>query len=100
MQEIIARKHDILRENWDINDAITYYKQIENTMKVEVLETLQKRNVRGGMYFHGEEGEFIDLCNGPHGTNLAQIPIDGFELTQPSAAQWVCNDGVLCPHSE
>lgn len=98
MQEIIARKHDILRENWDINDAITYYKQIENTMKVEVLETLQKRNVREvGMYFHGEEGEFIDLCNGPHGTNLAQIPIDGFELTQLSAAQWVCNDGSIVP---
>lgn len=100
MIEILNRKLIIVRELWSIDDALTYYRQTDNEIKVQVLESLKNKGVLSvTMYKHCkvskgnefiDEDEFIDLCRGPHGVSLEDVPI-AFELTRLSAAQWSGN---------
>ncbi|HZR38541.1 MAG TPA: threonine--tRNA ligase, partial [Ktedonobacteraceae bacterium] len=81
MQRIIAAKYPFLRDRWPREKALEYFRQKGQVYKVEIIENLPDPEV--GIY---QQGNFLDLCRGPHVENTSQIgPI---KLMRVAGAYW------------
>ena len=99
MREIINKKHDMIREEMTIPEAIELFEELNQPFKVELLNTLAQK---GTTKISEEEsmdvevgatsatvyrtGEFVDLCRGPHVGNTKEI--GAFTLTKVAGAYW------------
>jgi threonyl-tRNA synthetase len=83
MKKILKERIPVIRKEHSRADAISFFKSKGETFKVEIVEDLPE-DVVISVY---EQGDFIDLCRGPHvgTTNIGKI---GFGLTGVSAAYW------------
>ena len=81
MKELAKQKNQFIRKEISKSDAIAYFKEKEDPYKLELLEDLED----GSITFY-TQGEFTDLCRGPH------IPNTGFikaiKLTSIAGAYW------------
>ena len=81
MLELASQKNYFVRKDVSKADAIAYYKERNNQYKLELIEALED----GTISFY-TQGEFTDLCRGPH------IPNTGFikavKLTNIAGAYW------------
>lgn len=81
MKELAKQKSEFTRQEISKADAIAYFKEKEDPYKLELLEDLEDGNIT----FY-TQGEFTDLCRGPH------IPNTGFvkavKLTSIAGAYW------------
>ena len=81
MKELAKKKSQFIREQMPKDDAISYFKEKQDPYKLELLEDLED----GTITFY-TQGEFTDLCRGPH------IPHTGFiksiKLTSIAGAYW------------
>jgi threonyl-tRNA synthetase len=81
MKELAKAKNVFIRQEISKADAITYFKEKQDPYKLELLEGLED----GDITFY-TQGEFTDLCRGPH------IPDTGFikavKLTSIAGAYW------------
>ena len=81
MKELAKAKSEFVRQEISKSDAIAYFKEKQDPYKLELLEDLED----GGITFY-TQGEFTDLCRGPH------IPHTGFikavKLTSIAGAYW------------
>ncbi len=68
MQELIARKEDIKREDISKKDALKYFGEKDENYKVELIEELED-----GTITTYTQGDFTDLCRGPHLPNTSYI---------------------------
>ncbi|HKM45744.1 MAG TPA: threonine--tRNA ligase [Dysgonamonadaceae bacterium] len=68
MQELIARKEDIKREDISKKDALEYFGDKDENYKVELIEELED-----GTITTYTQGDFTDLCRGPHLPNTSYI---------------------------
>ena len=68
MQEIIKRKLKVEKETWSKVEAIKLFKKMGEDYKVEIIEALNEPEV--SIY---KQGEWFDLCRGPHVGDLSQI---------------------------
>ena len=82
MREIIDRSEDIERRVISRLEAIELYKSQNQDFKVEILEKLTDETVS----FY-KQGNFDDLCRGPHIDNTKRIP-KSFKLTKVSGVYW------------
>lgn len=93
LNSIEKEMHEISKENYEIThevksreDAISLFKKIKESYKVEIINDLEKSEVLK-VY---SQGEFTDLCRGPH------VPSTGiikhFKLLSSSAAYWRGNE--------
>ncbi|WP_458210800.1 threonine--tRNA ligase [Haladaptatus sp. NG-SE-30] len=78
---IIEEDLDIERAEYDRQEAFDIYE--DNPFKQDILETEAAGD--GGVSFY-EQGEFKDLCRGPHVDSTGEI--GGFKLLETSAAYW------------
>jgi threonyl-tRNA synthetase len=62
MKEVAARKTPIKREIWKREDAIEFFKSIGESYKAEIIKDIPEGE-QISMY---KQGDFIDLCRGPH----------------------------------
>ncbi len=83
MKEIVKRNEEITREVWDRDDAIKYFNGIGETYKAEIISDLPE----GETITVYKQGEFLDLCRGPHLPSTG-ILRDGFKLTKLAGAYW------------
>ncbi len=83
MREIVKRNEEIQREVWDRDDAIKYFKGIGEDYKAEIIGDLPA----GETITCYRQGEFIDLCRGPHLPSTGVLR-DGFKLTKLAGAYW------------
>lgn len=83
MHEIVRRNEDIRREVWDRNDAIEFFLKEGEEFKAEIIRDLPE-NETISLY---RQGEFIDLCLGPHLPSTSKLG-DGFKLTRVAGAYW------------
>ncbi|WP_372479585.1 threonine--tRNA ligase [Halomicrobium sp. HM KBTZ05] len=79
--EIIAEDLDIERVMLDREEALDRYE--DNEYKQEILETEAAGEDPVSFY---EQGEFYDLCQGPHVESTGEI--GGFALLEMSASYW------------
>lgn len=81
MQELARKKNDYIRKDISKADAVQYYTKKGDEYKLELLEGLEDGNIT----FY-EQGNFVDLCRGPH------IPHTGFikaiKLMNVAGAYW------------
>jgi threonyl-tRNA synthetase len=81
MLELARQKNDYIRKDISKNDAMAYYQQKGDEYKLELLENLEDGNIT----FY-TQGNFTDLCRGPH------IPNTGFikaaKLLNIAGAYW------------
>ena len=83
MKEIVKRNEEIIREVWDRDDAIKYFNDIGEKYKAEIISDLPA----GETITVYKQGEFLDLCRGPHLPSTG-ILRDGFKLTKLAGAYW------------
>ncbi|MCX6357272.1 MAG: hypothetical protein NT045_05260 [Candidatus Aureabacteria bacterium] len=68
MRKVVRENHPFVREEMDRHKAIEFFKSQGERYKVDILEELTDPTV--SVY---RDGEFIDLCRGPHLESTGQI---------------------------
>ncbi|MBO6504829.1 MAG: threonine--tRNA ligase [Kordiimonadaceae bacterium] len=83
MHEIVARDEEIIREVWDRDDAIAYFKKIGEIYKAEIIADLPE----GEPITVYRQGEWLDLCRGPHLPSTGKLG-SAFKLMKVAGAYW------------
>lgn len=82
MKEIIERDYPILRRELSREEAIKLFEDLKEKYKVEIIKDIPEDEVIS-VY---EQGDFIDLCKGPHLPSTGKAGV--FKLTAISGAYW------------
>ena len=89
LEKIEAEMKKVVKENLKItrftksrNDAIDFFKEKNEIYKVELIQDLPE-DAEISFY---EQGEFVDLCAGPH--LMTTKPVKAFKLTSLAGAYW------------
>jgi threonyl-tRNA synthetase len=83
MQEIVDRDETIVREVWERDKAAEFFRGIGEEYKAEIIESIPSDEDLT-LY---RQGEFIDLCRGPHLPSTGKLG-KAFKLTHVSGAYW------------
>ncbi len=83
MTDIIERDLPIVREVWDRNRAIAYFKSIGEDYKAEIIQDLPESETIT-IY---KQGDWTDLCRGPHLPSTGKLP-KAFKLMKLAGAYW------------
>ena len=81
MKELAKQKSQYIREDISKSDAISYFKEKGDEYKLELLEGLDD----GTITFY-QQGNFTDLCRGPHIPNTGYIK--AIKLLSLAGAYW------------
>ncbi|MFM8186428.1 MAG: TGS domain-containing protein, partial [Alphaproteobacteria bacterium] len=82
MREIVKRDEKIVREEWNRDDAVDFFKKIKEDYKAEIIASIPA-DQQISLY---RQGEFIDLCRGPHAPSTSHIKY--FKLMKVAGAYW------------
>ena len=83
MREIIARDKPFTKEVWSRDKAIAHFETVGEAFKVEMVDAIpagQDLNIY-------KQGDWLDLCRGPHMTSTGKIG-DAFKLMKVAGAYW------------
>ena len=83
MQEIVDRNETIEREVWDRGEAVEFFRNMGEEYKAEIIAAIPSDEPIT-LY---RQGEFIDLCRGPHLPSTGKLG-KAFKLTHVSGAYW------------
>ncbi|MGE0621199.1 MAG: threonine--tRNA ligase [Pseudomonadales bacterium] len=83
MREIVARDEQIRREVWDREEAVAFFKSQGEHYKAEIIASIPDGE-EVGLY---RQGEFIDLCRGPHLPSTGKLG-SAFKLMSLAGAYW------------
>lgn len=81
MTEIAARNLDVKRSEMPREEAVAFFRKQGEKYKAEIIEGLSEGKV--SLY---TQGEFTDLCRGPHVPNTAKL--GKFKLLSVAGAYW------------
>jgi threonyl-tRNA synthetase len=81
MKELAKTKSEYIRQEISKADAVSYFKEKNDPYKLELLEDLEDGNIT----FY-TQGNFTDLCRGPHIPNTGHIK--AIKLTSLAGAYW------------
>jgi threonyl-tRNA synthetase len=84
MKDIVDRKLPIQREVWSRQDAINLFAKMDEPFKVEIIQDLDPTITEVTLY---RQGDFVDLCRGPHLPNTGHIG-HAIKLTKLAGAYW------------
>lgn len=85
MKKIISANSPFVRTEHPIEEAIALFKKWDQKFKVEIIETLRDQ-VGAKTVSTYQEGEFTDLCRGPHVKKSGDIK--AFKLLSVAGAYW------------
>ncbi len=83
MREIVDRDEAIEREVWDRDEAVAFFRGIGEEYKAEIIASIPA----GESITLYRQGDFIDLCRGPHLPSTGKLG-KAFKLTHVSGAYW------------
>ncbi len=83
MLEIASKKNSFKRTELSKNDALKFFKEKGDNYKLEILSELDDTNEVISIY---DEGEFTDLCTGPHIPDAGKIKF--VKLLNVSGSYW------------
>jgi threonyl-tRNA synthetase len=81
MQELAKADLRVIREELPRREAIELFRQMGETYKVEIIESLPEDTV--SLY---RQGNWVDLCRGPHVPSTGAVKV--FKLTSIAGAYW------------
>src|SRR5512140_1678285 len=82
MGELAKKDIPVAREEWKRDDAVKFFQSIGAKYKAEIIESIPSRE---GISLY-REGEFIDLCRGPHVPSTGKLRV--FKLMKVAGAYW------------
>jgi threonyl-tRNA synthetase len=82
MGEIVKRDIPVAREEWKRDDAVAFFNSIGEKYKAEIIASIPSEE---GISLY-REGDFIDLCRGPHVPSTGKIKV--FKLMKVAGAYW------------
>ncbi len=85
MAAIINQGLAFQRSEMPIDDAIQYFKDRQDPYKVEILEDIKKLPDNGTISIY-QQGDFIDLCRGPHIPTTKYLK--AFKILKSAGAYW------------
>ena len=83
MHEIVDRDEAIVRSVWSRDDAVAFYQKNNEPFKVELVKAIPADET---VTFY-QQGNFIDLCRGPHAPSTGKIG-HAFKLMKMAGAYW------------
>ncbi len=83
MREIVERDEEIIREVWDRDEAIDFFRNMGEEYKAEIIADIPP----GEAITLYRQGDFIDLCRGPHLPSTKKLG-DAFKLMKVAGAYW------------
>jgi threonyl-tRNA synthetase len=83
MHKIIERNEPIVREVWDRDEAIKFFLDKGEKYKAEIIRDLPESETITCY----RQGDFIDLCRGPHAPSTGKIG-KAFKLMKVAGAYW------------
>lgn len=83
MRELVDANIPIVREEWNRDDAIPFFKNMGENFKAEIIEGIPQ----GQPISLYRQGDFIDLCRGPHLPSTKKIG-HAFKLMKLAGAYW------------
>ena len=83
MLEIINRNETFEREVWSRKKAEQFFKKNNENYKLEIIKEIPKKE---DLTIY-KQGNFLDLCKGPHSTSTGKIG-SFFKLTKIAGAYW------------
>ncbi len=83
MREIVARDEPVTREVWERAEAIRFFTDQGEHYKAEIIQDLPE-DEEISLY---RQGEFIDLCRGPHLPSTGKLG-KAFKLMKLAGAYW------------
>src|SRR5271163_227153 len=83
MAEIIARDRPFTKEVWSRDQARSFFEKKGEAFKVELVDAIPP-DQELKIY---KQGEWLDLCRGPHMTSTGKIG-DAFKLMKVAGAYW------------
>lgn len=83
MREIVDRDEAITREEWNRDDAVAFFEGLGEKYKAEIIASIPADQPIG-LY---RQGNFIDLCRGPHLPSTAKLG-KAFKLMKLAGAYW------------
>ena len=89
MKELAKKDSVFMRKEVSKSDALDYFKKKEDPYKLELIRDLQD----GSITFY-EQGNFVDLCRGPHLPNTGFIK--AVKLLNVAGAYWRGNEKIRC----
>ena len=82
MAELAKKDFPITREEWQRDDAVAFFKGLGEHYKAELIAAIPAGEPIG-LY---REGDFIDLCRGPHVPSTGKLK--AFKLMKVAGAYW------------
>ena len=83
MHEIVDRDEAIIRNVWTRDEAVAFYKKNNEPFKIELVEAIPADQT---VTFY-QQGDFIDLCRGPHLPSTGKLG-HAFKLMKVAGAYW------------
>ncbi len=83
MHEIVDRDEQIIRGEWSRDEAIQFYEERNEPYKIELVKAIPVSEIVS--YY--QQGDFIDLCRGPHMVSTKKVG-HAFKLMKVAGAYW------------
>ena len=83
MHEIVDRDEQIIRGEWSRDEAIRFYEERNEPYKIELVKAIPVSEIVS--YY--QQGDFIDLCRGPHMVSTKKVG-HAFKLMKVAGAYW------------
>ena len=83
MHDIVDRDEAIERHVWTRDEAVAFYKENNEPFKIELVEAIPQHET---VTFY-KQGDFIDLCRGPHLASTGKLG-HAFKLMSVAGAYW------------
>ncbi len=87
MKKIIKEKLPIIKKVMDKGQSIKFFKKTGQGLKVQLIESFPQDEIISCY----SQGEFTDLCRGPHVENTNQLSLN-FKLLNVTGAYWLGNE--------
>jgi threonyl-tRNA synthetase len=84
MRRVIARDEKLVREVWTRDQLIAHFRAHGETFKAEWAAELPE----GEELTVYRQGEWLDMCRGPHLASTGKLDPQAFKLTRVSGAYW------------
>jgi len=82
MKALAAQQIPVVREEWDRDEAIRFFRDQGEYYKAEIIASIPE----GETISLYRQGNFIDLCRGPHVPDTGKLK--AFKLTKVAGAYW------------
>lgn len=82
MRELAGQDEEVVREVWDRDEAVAFFRDQGEQYKAEIIASIPE----GETITLYREGDFIDLCRGPHVPSTGKVRV--FKLMSVAGAFW------------